>query len=137
MPMGAWSHGSFDNDDAMDWVGELEGAEDTEPISEAFESVIEAGDEYLEAPDASIGLAAAEVVASLLGKPPGKLPDEVTTWVAGKKAPKAGLVKKAQRVVARILKDSELKELWAESEDSSVWRQEVESLLNRLGGSSA
>src|SRR5262245_57980703 len=111
--MGAWAHGSFDNDDALDGVGELEGAEDTEPITQAFDAVLEA-DDYREAPEASMGIAAAEVVAALLGKLAAKLPDEVTSWLVGKKPPKPALVKKAQRVVERILKDSELKELWAE-----------------------
>jgi hypothetical protein len=73
-------------------------------------------------------------VAALLGKPAAKLPDEVTSWLAGKKPPKPALVKKAQRVVRRVLKDSELKELWADSEDSAKWQQEVEGLLHRLGG---
>jgi hypothetical protein len=130
-PMGAWSHGSFDNDDALDWVGELQDADGIEPISDAFEAVLGV-DDYLEAPEASMGLAAAEVVAALLGKPAAKLPNEVVAWVVGKKPPKPTLVKKAQRVVKRILKDSELKELWAESEDSDKWQQEVQSLLNRL-----
>ena len=129
--MGAWSHGSFDNDDALDWVGELQDADGIEPISDAFEAVLSAED-YLEAPEASMGLAAAEVVAALLGKPAAQLPDEVVAWVAGKKPPKPTLVKKAHAVVKRILKDSELKELWAESEDSDKWQQEGESLLRRL-----
>jgi hypothetical protein len=129
--MGAWAHGSFDNDDALDWVGELEAAEDTEPISEAFEAVLEA-DDYLEAPEASMGVAAAEVVAALLEKPAARLPEEVTAWVQGRRRPPAGLVKKAQRVVKHILKDSELKELWAESPDGPLWQQEVEGLLQRL-----
>ena len=129
--MGAWSHGSFDNDDALDWVGELEEAEGTEPIAEAFDAVLGA-DDYLEAPEASMGIAAAEVVAALLGKPAAKLPDEVASWVVGKEPPKPALVKKAQRVIERILKDSELKDLWADSEDSAKWQQEVEGLLRRL-----
>jgi len=134
--MGAWSQGSFDNDDARDWIwGELEDAEGTEPIAKAFAAVLEA-DDYLEAPEASIGLAAAEVVAALLGKPAAKLPDEVASWVAGKRPPESGLVKTAQQVVQRILKVSELKDLWAESSDSAKWQQEVEGLLGRLGDKS-
>jgi hypothetical protein len=130
--MGAWSQGSFDNDDARDWVwGELEGAEGAEPIAEAFVAVLQA-DDHLGAPEASIGLAAAAVVAALLGKPAAKLPDEVASWVAGQKPPEPVLVEEAQRVVKRILKDSELKDLWAESEDSAKWQQEVEGLLRRL-----
>jgi hypothetical protein len=129
--MGAWGHGSFDNDDALDWVGELSQAEDTKHIAETFETVLES-DDYLEAPDASTGLAAAKVVAALLGHPAPGLPEEVTTWLAGKKPPSTGLVKKARLVVERILNDSELKDLWAESEDSSGWQREVEELLKRL-----
>ena len=56
------------------------------PIAEAFEAVLEAAD-YIEAPDASAALAAAEVVAALLGRPAVELPDAVAAWVAGKKPP--------------------------------------------------
>ena len=83
-----------------------------------------------------MGLAAAEVIAALLGKPTAKLPDEVASWVAGKRRPDSALVKTAQRVVQRILKDSDLKDLWAESSDSAKWQQEVEGLLGRLGDKS-
>lgn len=130
--MGAWAHGSFGNDDALDWVGELEGAEGVEPIAEAFEAVLAAGDDYLKAPEASAALAAAEVVAALLGRPAAELPDEVAAWVVGKKSPAAGLVKKAERAVRRILEASELKDLWADSGDSAKWQADVEGLLRRV-----
>lgn len=129
--MGAWAYGSFENDDAMDWVGELADADGTEPIMKAFDTVLKSKD-YLEAPEASMGLAAAEVVAALRGKPIATLPEEVTAWVESKTSPKTTLIEKARLVVERILKDSELKDLWSESEDSAKWRQEVESLLQRL-----
>jgi hypothetical protein len=132
LPRGAWSPGSFDNDDARDWLwGDLEEAEGTAPIAKAFAAVLEA-DNYLEAPKASIGIAAAEVVAALLGKPAAKLPDEVASWVGGKRPPESALVKTAQRIVKRILRESELKDLWAESSDPAKWQQEVEGLLGRL-----
>jgi hypothetical protein len=130
--VGAWGYGSFDNDDAMDWVGELEGADGTQLITDALDVVLQAED-YLESPDAAIGLAAAEVVAALLGRPTANLPPEVASWVAGKKPPRAALVRKAQRAVQRVLENSELKELWAESEDADRWAQEVNGLLQRLG----
>lgn len=130
--MGTWAYGAFDNDDAMDWVGELADADGTGPVAEAFERVLEA-DDYLEAPDAAMGLAAAEVVAALLGRPAANLPDEVTSWIAGKKPPETAFVKKAQQVAERALQNSELKELWAESEESAKWQQEVKGLLERLG----
>jgi hypothetical protein len=130
--MGAWGHGSFDNDDAMDWVAGLEGAKGTLPISDALNAVRDVGDDYLEVTEAAMGLAAAEVVAALFGKPAAKLPDQVTAWVAGQKPPKPGLVKSAKWVVQRVLKDSELKEQWVESDDADKWKQETEDLLQRL-----
>ncbi len=131
--MGTRGYRSFENDDALDWVGELVEAEDTGPISEALDAVLEA--DYVEAPEASIGLAAAEVVAAMMGNPAEDLPDEVQSWIVGKEPPEPALVEKAQTAVERILEDSELKELWEDPEDeeSAKWREEVEGLLRRLG----
>ena len=130
--MGARGTGSFDNDDAGDWAVELEEAEGTGAITAAFDAVLEVGDDFLELPDAGVGIAAADVVAALLGRPSPDLPPEVAAWVAGKPPPEAGLVKKAQKVVRRVLEDSELKELWSESAGADQWRQGVEELLRRL-----
>ena len=47
--MGAWGHGSFENDGAADWVYELETAEDLAVVISALKRVAEAGDEYGEA----------------------------------------------------------------------------------------
>jgi hypothetical protein len=68
--MGAWDAGSFDNDDAADWLADFCDGPDGERITGALSTVAEmdAG-EYLEAPECSVGLAAAEVVAALKGVP--------------------------------------------------------------------
>lgn len=134
--MGAWAHGSFDNDDAMDWVSELEAAEDFAPIRDALDAALE-DEDYVEATEASMGLAAAEVVAALLGRPVAALPEEITGWIAGKKPPQASLVKKARRVVQRVLANSELKDLWEESAEADPWRKGVENLLQRLSAAPA
>ena len=34
--MGAWAAGSFDNDDAADWVWELKGSDDIGILEDAF-----------------------------------------------------------------------------------------------------
>jgi hypothetical protein len=131
--MGTWAHRSFDNDDAMDFADELCGAEIVEPIVIALRAVIRVGDDYLEAPKAVKGLAAAEVMAALLGKPAAKLPEEVIQWVKNRKAPDEELARKARQVVTRILRDSELKDLWGESADLGLlWQEDAENLLRRL-----
>lgn len=85
--MGAWAHESFENDDAMDWVGDLLKSDGTGSIAVALDQVLAVGDDYLEAPDASMGLAAAQVVAALMGKPAAKLPEEVTSLAFRKFVP--------------------------------------------------
>lgn len=71
--MGAWGSGSFDNDDALDWVNDLEGSKGTAVIEFALQAVLDESD-YLEAPECSAALCAAEVVAALKGAPGQGLP---------------------------------------------------------------
>lgn len=130
--MGAWGIGHFDNDDAGDWVWELEDAGSLDPVSDAFSAVEESGD-YLESPDACIGLAAAEVVAASLGKPPADLPESVAALVAGLSAPAdSGMVARARSVVEKVAAGSELRELWEETGDFDQWQSSVADLLRRL-----
>lgn len=130
--MGAWAAGSFDNDDAGDWVWELADAEDTSILLKAFSRVIDA-DDYVEAPDCSAGIAAAEVVAALRERPASKLPDEITQFVTRIGAPPSPtLVSSALRALERIKTKSELQELWDESDSRAEWHQAVAELESRL-----
>ena len=81
--MGAWGTDSFANDDAMDWIAEQE-ANGLAAVASAFAAVDAAADDYLDASIASSALAAAEVVAALLGGPSPTRPesDEFETWRA-------------------------------------------------------
>ena len=131
--MGAWHAGPFDNDDAMDWVAELE-AEGLPAAGAILQGVsdLEDGD-YLDAPIASQALAAAEVVAALRGQPRSELPDDVAAWVARyPEDPGPELLGHARRAVARVVRESELKELWEESAEAGVWRAATEDLRRRL-----
>jgi len=130
--MGADGHGPFDNDDAMDWVAELAEADDESILAEALEAVSLDEDEYVEAPEASIAVAAAEVVAALLDQAADDLPDEVWEYVERQRGAKPGLVKLARKAVTRVLKDSELRELWEESDGFEAWKDSLEDLLSRL-----
>ena len=129
--MGAWGHSAFENDDALDWVAELETAEDTSILMAAFEEVLEADEDYIEIPEASITIAAAEVVAALRGQADPTLPQEVQAWVAGQENVDVRVVEQARSAVNRVLEDSELKDVWEDS-GSDDWKMEVEALLRRL-----
>ena len=132
--MGAWGSGSFENDDASDWIAEFCDEPDQELISDALSAVaeIEAG-EYLEAPDCSVGLAAAEVVAALKGSPHPDMPDDAKGCVSQLKLKATpAMISLALRAVERIRTESELKELWDESENAAGWYQAVSDLEARL-----
>ncbi len=79
-------------------------------------------------------MAAAEVVAALLGEPLPELPDEVTAFVEQheEKKPSAKLVKLARTAVERIAESSDLKTRWDESDSAKEWQQSLKDLLKRL-----
>ena len=132
--MGAWGHGSFDNDDAMDWLQEFED-EGPGAVEVAFEAITSLSDgDYLEAPEASAALAAAELVAAARDGDSSSLPDTVAQALAKHQAALADddLLDSARKAVARVFKSSELKELWQDSSDSQAWQDGLRNLLSRL-----
>jgi Domain of unknown function (DUF4259) len=127
--MGAWGARSFENDDALDWVWELEESSDDSVVRAAFAAVH--ADVEVEAPEASCACAAAEVVAAAAGAPAEWLPDEVTAWVAAHGSAVAGLRGEARAAVQRIAEGSELQQLWAEA-GGAEWDTGIADLLGRL-----
>jgi len=132
---GAWDTGAFDNDDALDWVWELAESSDLSVVKGALQYAIGETD-YLEAPDASMAIAAAEVVAALRGNPATGLPPEVSDWVQQHQFEVgADLANIAREAVLRVqvLDSSELAQLWSESEElAEAWRASLADLLKRL-----
>lgn len=130
--MGAWSHEPFGNDDALDWVYQLEDVKDESVLARVFNRAIENQDDYLEADDGFVIVAAAEVVAKLLGKGTQQdgYTEQVDAWVKSVDfQPSADLLAKAQTALDLVLgEESELNELWAEAEDRDNWRSSVEAL---------
>jgi hypothetical protein len=130
--MGAWGAGSFENDDAMDWVIGLAERSRDAVLREALTPVATADDRYLEAPDCSIAIAAAEAVAAARGHPNVALPAEVAGWVRNKPEVTADLVVLARSAVDRIAGKSELRDLWNESDSAEAWRAAMTDLRARL-----
>ena len=135
--MGAWGADSFANDDAMDWLTELEEARDLNVIRDALAAVDnEAG--YIEAPTCSIAICAAEVLAAMRGRPCAKMPEEVALWIAAHSTmPDVELTALASRVVNTIRSDndrSELLQLWSEAatDDRDAWASATSDLQTRL-----
>ncbi len=130
--MGAWGVGNFDNDDAADWVNELRELQGAGALKIALEEATSPG--YLEAPACGAALAAAEIVASLLGNSAKALPDEVRKWVAANHIEvDHDLLSLARAAVKRIKEDSEYQELFQDSEHYEQWLAVEDDLIKRLG----
>jgi len=134
--MGAWSADSFGNDDACDWASELEASADLSVVESALDRVLEVGDGYLEAPEASQAIAAIEAIARLQGNW-GKrdaYSETVDRWVENVKlTPDGSVVIKAHKVIERVLAEpSELLELWQESGEVETWLAAVHDLRARV-----
>lgn len=135
--MDAWDSTSFGNDTASDWLSELVESSDLEMIRDAFDAVLSVGEEVLEVESGEEGVAAAEVVATMAGRP-GKdqeSTEQIENWVdENELEPTEGLLKKARRVVDRVLEEpSELREQWEESEEFEDWKKALKDLKTRLG----
>jgi hypothetical protein len=131
---GAWGFGSFENDDALDWVSELERASGPKVLADALRD-INPGSKYVEAPDCSVALAAAETVAAAHGRASKGLPGEASAWLKRvKPVVGAELVERARTAVTfcRDDENSELRQLWAASKDFQAWLADTANLLSRL-----
>jgi len=130
--MVVWGEGLFDNDDAAEWVYELEEAPDFGVVHAALTAATEELG-YLRGPQGSIAIAAAEMVAAARERPGRALPEPVALWVE-LNGPEVGDedVALALAAVDRVLgANSELRELWTASGDPS-WLRAVEDLRARL-----
>lgn len=132
---GAWGAGSFENDDALDWVWELEASTGSSVLVEALESVADE-ESYIEAPSGSYAVAAAEVLAALAGKPSEALPPGVVAWTKNHAfKPSSELLETARLALANVMDEnrSELAQLWSESEDFyQEWKSHLTDLSGRL-----
>ena len=75
-------------------------------------------------------LAAAEVVASILGRPSTNNPDELKSPPSINLSPTT--VAKALAAIDAVMQESNLKECWEETDDFHAWKTEVEDLRTRL-----
>jgi hypothetical protein len=131
--VGGWGTGSFENDDAADWLANL----GTIAPEDLTKILVRAADnpDYLEAPAAGVAVAAAEVVAALNGSPAPAVPSAIVEWT--KKNPKTctpELKALAVRALDRVRRNSELKDLWLEADGLNDWIVAIQDLQARVGG---
>lgn len=132
--MGAWGVKSFENDDALDWINELQAADDASLIEETLKSILDRGEEYVEAPEASRAIAAAEIIAAANNPTTPDLPEDAKQWIRLHPIKSKGITQLASRVIHRIKTASELKDLWELSDFGLEWSKVINDLEMRLKG---
>ena len=131
---GAWGYGSFENDDALDWLDDLGRHSGSELIMIAL-STADPKASYIEAPQCSQALAAAEIVAAAHGSASKTLPAGAVQWVRRVKPTVTSALLSAARSAVDVCRNSdhsELRALWLESKQSSAWLAETAALRSRL-----
>lgn len=126
--MGAWGGGGFENDTALDFALTIEALAD---IAAPLEDLPADPMEEIDADLACRVIAAAECLAAMMGRPATDLPEDLAPKLAGLGAPPVDLVEKSKDAVSRVLRLSELTELWAEA-DPAPFNLAITSLIDRL-----
>lgn len=138
-PMGAWGHGIFDDDTAMDTVVEISHSEHPHQFfAAAFDNALET--DNLEYDDCHAVIISAAFMDALLNGTPyiieGCEDDDYLGTFARKQIALnvTDLKPIAIEALQVVLSDkSELKELWAENEELyPLWKANVEGLVERL-----
>jgi hypothetical protein len=128
--MGAWGVSTFESDAALDFVLDIVETNDLSLIESTIREVI-AYDDELDADLAEQGLVAGEIIAALHGNS-SDLPPELQDWIKSKESNSPELRHLAHKATKKVLDDSELRELWEESDEFDDWQGSVRDLLSRL-----
>jgi hypothetical protein len=136
--MPGWGTGSFENEDAQNFLGELKSLQ----IDDLRTRLAHAADQeaYLEAQASSIAIVATEVVARLLeteeSPESGVPPQQILDWIKQNRpaiTPDLPQFRDlATRAVERVRTNSELKDLWLEAEGLNEWSKALRDLEQRL-----
>lgn len=132
--MGALGSGSFENDDACDWLNELWETSNITFVERSLQLTL-VDHIYLSAPKGSILIAACEVVAEGLGNGVTELPRQARNWVLRHpRLPYPKVAPLAIRAAKRVLGSrSELNALWNEDQKlHAAWKAGVLELIGRL-----
>ena len=132
--MGAWGPGNFENDDALDFLGEMSPDSAADALEQLFQRIVAAGmqGEEIDASDSARALAGAELVSAARGHAADDLPGYATVIVNALGKPGDELLDSAASAISYVLMRSGLVELWSEAEDPAEWNKVVSGLIGRL-----
>ncbi len=136
--MPGWGTGSFENEDAQNFLARI-GSLGSDDLRQILSRA--ADQDYLEAPESSTTVAAAEVVAAHVAmakeeNPSPATPHQIIDWISKNRVDDSPeLVDVACRAVVRVRTNSELKDLWLEAEGLNEWSAALRDLEARLRAS--
>lgn len=135
--MGTWGIRPFENDEALDFLEEVEDAEDRlGALARPLEHVAFSGD-YLETADLTEAIAAAAVIGAVLKPEAAENEPYLPGWIAD--VDRGGLdnalVETARKALRRAMHpgDNELHELWSEAAAAEEWQEDLARVLAWLG----
>ncbi|OON67666.1 DUF4259 domain-containing protein [Hymenobacter sp. CRA2] len=130
--MATWDYHNFDNDAAADFAEQFRQRPNEALLYEALATAAEE-EGVIEAADASQALAAAELVAAIIGKPAADMPVGLLPAATQLDADgQEDLQELALEAVEAVLRGSELQERWAASDNYADWQALQQNLLERL-----
>jgi hypothetical protein len=129
--MGAWSTEHFDNDTAMDWIYDFSLEPSVAVLETTFKQVI-TNSGYIESDDGAKVLAAAEVIAARKGKKSNAWPEDIPVFTDLRISDT--VTANALKAIEKVCygKESELRDLWQESDEFDKWLKAVEDVKRRL-----
>jgi hypothetical protein len=136
--VGAWGPGPFENDDASDWAWSFEGVDAATGLALIHSALATTADAELEAADAAVAVAAAQVVAWIVAGDPGEADDgsDAAAWISDA-SPTAdeALRNEARGALNRVLEGSELADLRQEADavDRDAWSRSLDAIAATLG----
>ncbi len=132
---GTWGHQSFENDGALDWIGEFLEHPAVVTVQRALSQATTG--KYLDSDVGEHAIAAAEVVAASLGRPAKGLSPKMKPFVSKHRKELQTLAPLARSAMKAVRGPrSELRERWSlHADDLATWEGAVDSLVSRLSAS--
>ena len=133
--MGTWGTGNFDNDIAGDWGYGLDEAKYLTLVYNAVDAVLRG--KYIASDVACEALAAIETVARLRGRwgERNAYTETIDNWVESHQdmqLPDDLLLRTTEAIDLILGEDSELNELWSDTDDYDEWKEAVSELRARI-----
>lgn len=117
--MGAWGTKPLDNDGALDLKTEWDDTNDIEVIENALDTVLSGdAEEYIDVIDGESAIAAVYIVVNDVTEIPN------VQYTA--------LLQKSAGVLGRLVENSELKDVWAETESFGDWLSGIVELMKQI-----